>query len=1124
MGEVNRVPPVADEIDSPGHIGALLSVGGFRSPMSWLVAAVLTLVQPYIAVCQTYDVASSQTILATHAINGRPTVDLLLLTKDKKGFGVVLKQLQEDKADIKYQNAELGYFRVRARVDYALALTRNDQIDRFLIAQESSADSPYGSNLEINFSRLILPDAKEAKRRMEIDDLRAGAPELAVSSIGLAEFQSLHPSFDGRGTEVAIIEGVGVLDHPALQDDGRGNGRKIVRILSPHYYGPSPCRTEGNVANRLYDSRESGGVQVLTDKTGQFSAFGRTFTLPESGSFCAVEVELRKGGFLPPAGLRVAIVWRRGRHNAWVDVNGDGDLSHVAPTEDFNRGGKLVHIPTLRPSWENKNGVVYTYETPSLPVAMVFDDAGIPRLFGNEGHATMTSSLAAARLFSAAPEAGIVFVPANSLATALEGVIQAAQDSEIGSISASIGYAQHMPTGQSFDAVLLDRVIRLYRKPVFWAAGDDPSEMGTVESQSAASRVMSVGAYEAGETIEKLSGQNPPQRDYVGESSWGPSALGGMKPNLLAPALGLAPIPCDAGPGLSEEGAVQPPRCYGITYATSAATPIAAGAALALISGASQLNVPHDANRVSWALMAGARYLPSWPAAAQGAGLLRLPEAWDLLFRARTVPEWRVSPDIKISAPISTPLCHSPSAGNGLYESEGWTQGDSGTRNITLVRRDGPDEPIIYDIELVADDKTFSLTGGSPNHITLRRDQPAQLHVSINAMEFGLHSAQLRLIDPQLKAPVIWISMVVIVAHRLNPDNHFAQSSTFTHNELLVPSMHFVDVPDGTQVLRAQAANLEHRFEADVIPEPGSSLHLLWRLPNSTYAPPFLGDASWNSGRVSRSYPSPPYGTWQFVAWKRSLIDSKFTQETDHLDFIALAADVRGSVAPGKVGPQTVDVTSENRMGDLLSAKATLELGAMTERRIKNTSVKGMPTVSQFYVNPGTKTLRVDVRPIAGSAEYRPLLFDCTGKHEEGCDLWELPLISKQTYTIRNPSAGPWRIVVQDWKSMSQASPYVLRVIQTGERYGTVEDKAEPKPRGSGEKWSQQFLVRTAPIPFPPSATSVALIEVRDYGQEEAERNNLKDLTGEVPQRPVAVGESIVMLRRISESERRADK
>src|SRR5262249_27862787 len=159
------------------------------------------------------------------------------------------------------------------------------------------------------------------------------------------------------------------------------------------------------------------------------------------------------------------------------------------------------------------------------------------------------------------------------------------------------------------------------------------------------------------------------------------------KPNIVAPGAAISTVPAWE-PNFPLIGPLPPG--YDLLNGTSMAAPQATGGAALLISAAKQAGAQFKPDQLREAIMSSARYLPGYGASEQGAGIFQVGAAWDLLrTNLATV-------DITSAAPVATVLSGrlaTPNQGVGIYEREGWSPGQTGTRVISLTRTSGGSAP-----------------------------------------------------------------------------------------------------------------------------------------------------------------------------------------------------------------------------------------------------------------------------------------------------------------------------------------------------------------------------------------------------------------------------------------------
>jgi subtilisin family serine protease len=299
----------------------------------------------------------------------------------------------------------------------------------------------------------------------------------------------------------------------------------------------------------------------------------------------------------------------------------------------------------------------------------------------------------------------------------------------------------HLKDGRSVLGTLMSRLSRRYSKPSFWTANNDPS-MSSIVDPSIAPETISVGAYDSSESMHVHFGMKLPWRDALHQvGSEGPAGNGAAKPDLLAPSMMIGPRDgyLDSDAINSLPGLYQLPGGYMVSGGTSAATPIASGAAAVLVSAAKQSGLPHDAASIKHALVTSARYLANAGSYQQGAGLMRVGAAWEQL-KSQAEAKPLV---VDVRAPVNTASSHllaPPNQGAGLFEREGWRAGQSGVRRVTLTRRNGPAGVLRFATRWQGNrDGAFSVAPG----VELPLNKPVEVQVAIALKAEGVYSATL---------------------------------------------------------------------------------------------------------------------------------------------------------------------------------------------------------------------------------------------------------------------------------------------------------------------------------------------------------------------------------------------
>jgi len=1062
-------------------------------------------------------------------------VDLLIAADIRRADALpaIRQAVQRHGGRIMFEAPQVGYLRARLAVESARAVIRLKEVARYRIdgsTVEEFTANPFRPPPTSQGVPAAVP-LRKGKPTLDLRSLSADTPAVSSTATGAPAFREDHPAYDGRGVGIAVIEGVGEIEHPALRAamtlDGTGMRKTTGVVAVTGYDVDEPI--DGPVARRTLRMRgetftRPRALEIDTDPAGRFRFDGRNVLAPAPGKFRAALVAIGGAGNYVPSDQRLLVLWRKGERRAWIDTAGNGDLSHSTPIGDFNATGDVGHLPAIA-----KPGSRSTEAGPDGGFVLVFDSAsGLPVLYGcDHAHTTSVAGQAAGHTFgggrasSSAPNAHIVYVTGESTGSMrvsrfIEGMIQGASRSDVDVMTSSTS-AEDVEKTDSFVGYMASRVIEISRKQIFIASGNTWGITETVGSGGTSSAVAVVGGYVSRETARLLGGLDLPKADYVRTLSRGPGRLGLMKPDFVAPSTGITPTILRNAANYHAPGAWNLPRGYYQFDFSSSATPVAASVAAALISGARQEHLPHDATRIFWSLKAGARYLQDWPAHAQGAGLINLPESWRLLKLSSVLPEWRYSPRIEVSASIANRFVSSmglPPRGGGLYEREGWRVGHTGKRTLRMKRTSGPAGSVTYRMRWLGNDGTFRILSPVSESVVLPLDRWIDIDIGIEAWTAGIHSANLVLTDPEGGFDVTWISAAIVAALQLEPANGFSVSES-GEKSLMQVSPHFVNVPPRTQVLKVDAQS--HGGSFTLSEAPPIQLHTTW-LQNSSYAEDWYLTFS-GSHAGSRLYPHPAHGVWEFIGRDSGpALEERLNVSLNRhtVRFTALAAElVEARKSRDAEHSMSLRLTLQNTMGSLTAARTHVAVGARSQIHVQGWS-DGLQAAQQFFVLHGTATLRVSVRADDGKTPLRLYLYDGSpeGKQPEddeyGFKLWEVPFEPVDHIDIRRPGAGAWRVLARAANDADWNGNYTVTIIAAREEFGTARVAGEPTARRHAEIWREDAQVQVNAAKLPAGATPVAFVEICDSGAEAAETNSLP-LPGHF-QRPVAVGSAILPL------------
>jgi subtilisin family serine protease len=459
---------------------------------------------------------------------------------------------------------------------------------------------------------VLPPDtsARDQQPQPLLPAAEAFARELMpLRSTGVDRFLRLHPTYDGRGVVIAVLDGGIDPGIPGLRTTSTGE-RKILDLRD--FSG------EGIIALQPLVPRGDSALVAGHWVRG----FGRVLALNAAGPYFGGALQELALGQLPAADVNgngsgtdtLPLVVTRAS-DGWVvlsDAEGDGSLANDRPVHDFQLAKEFFGWnPPGRPPRVNF-------------AASLTDSAGAPRLdvyFDGYSHGSHVAGIAAGNdlygvtgFDGVAPGAqllGLKIARDAQEGVSVTGAIVRAMDYAIRFAAArrrplvinlSFGLANAPGVEARIDQ-LVDSILAGHPEVVMCvSAGNDGPGLGTVSSPASAERVIAVGATLAG-------GFRPPGATGLDPLMYFSSRGGPMaKPDLVAPGVAYSSVP-----GFDVRNEVK--------QGTSMASPHVAGLVALLLSGLSETGRPYSAALIRQALTATAR--PSGPHRflEEGAGL-----------------------------------------------------------------------------------------------------------------------------------------------------------------------------------------------------------------------------------------------------------------------------------------------------------------------------------------------------------------------------------------------------------------------------------------------------------------------------------------------------------------------
>ena len=954
---------------------------------------------------------------------------------------------------VRYREDDLGYLSVVIPLDQANRVAAISGIEAVDVDETIPLDDP---RPEPGGQVAPIPQTPPGPNTPALN------PYMPTGDMGAPQFVAQHPTWDGRGTTIGIIDTGVDFGHPALQTTSTGE-RKIVDWVTA---------TDPTFTNGVNNDNDATWLDMSTQVTGPtFTKDGNTYTAPSGGTYrFAVfnERDPRLGGEVGsdvnrdgnPAGSSglFGVLWDTMTNKVYVDTNQDRSFADETGMTDYKVNQQVGQFGTDNPA---------TAVTESMPFVVQTDGKNKVVNIGivSGAHGSHVAGISAANgmfggaMNGAAPGAKLVSVRVCMFTTGctahalIEGMIYAAKKANVDVINMSIGGLPALNDGNNARAALYDRLIETYKVQMFISAGNSGAGINTIGDPSVASKVMSVGSYIANATWASNYGSSATQADNLHPfSSRGPREDGGFKPQIVAPGSAVSTIPTwqRGGP---VGGTYALPAGYAMFNGTSMASPQAAGAAALLVSAAKQAGVQVKPAQLRQAMNSSARFLPGYGAYEQGNGLVRVGAAWDLLkTNAKTVD---ISSKVAVRTVLSGFLA-TPGFGQGIYDREGVKAGDSYNRAYTFTRTSGGGGTRSYAVSWVGSDGTFS----SAASIALPLNAPVTFNVTVNPTTSGVHSAILNLDDPSNPGVEAQTMNTVVAADQFTVGNNYTVTKTGTIDRNQSKSF-FVAVHAGTPALKIDmaaggaAAGLGQvrflRFHPYGVGIESNSTPFF-------YNPPVSGTVA---SATSRTAANPAPGVWEIA------VEARRTSDVLTAPFSITASILGASVSPNP------DVIASATIGVPVARSYSLTnlFGAFTGRAVGTALGSAMRSVNTI-ANLQQQTFTVVVP--AGSTSLRATI---GGTSDSAADL-DLYVLkdgvvkgqsaggdSEESVTINSPVAGTYTVLVDGYSVPAGSTTYNYVDVVVHPMFGAVALTDANVLRPAGSIWTVPGTVTANAVP-----------------------------------------------------------
>ncbi|MFD4227462.1 S8 family serine peptidase [Streptomyces sp. NPDC058545] len=895
--------------------------------------------------------AHDRTLLQKAQSKKRKTVTVLLAT-DKGDTEALRKRVRQLGGRIGKVEDALGYVRATVPTGKVTALAGFSSVRAVDLDEKITVSDP---------SPVTSKDTKDAAHEHGDDapaapgrKTPAANPYMPTQDTGATDFTATHPTWDGRGVTVGILDTGVDPSHSALRTTTTGQPKIVDWVTATDPVTDSDptwleMRTKVTASGGTFKS--SGITWNAADGNYQFALFDEDTTY---SSELGGDVN-RDGDYKDSFG----VLYRPSDHRIWVDADLDhsfGDADVVAP---YAQSGTWGRFGTDDPSTDVTEAMPFTVEyrdevdlSPrggnSVGKTASFVNIGIV----SGAHGTHVAGITAGhglfggRMNGAAPGARIVservclFASGCTSYALAEGMIDAVVDKDVDVVNLSIGGLPALNDGANVRAVLYNRLIDEYGVQIFSSAGNDGPGMNTVADPAVADKVVAVGASVSKDTWWADYGSRVSARQALFPfSSRGPREDGGFKPELVAPGAAVSSIPTwMPGEGVPQAG-YELPAGYGMFNGTSMASPQATGAAALLLSAADQAKVKVSPAALRGALTGSAHFLDDTPAYAQGTGLLDVPAAWRQLAKGGEPTAYDVTAPV---CGVLAGMLTTPKSGTGVYNR--CAPGDGGQEPGRVkaypvrLTRTGEGSGTA-DLSWVGNDGTFS----APHRIHVAKGSATTVTVRARAKDTGAHSALLRVDDPATPGVDRIVPVTVVAA--ADPAKPSYTVSDRNRVQRNATRSVFVAVPEGAAALRVDlegiAGDSQTRFLA--IDPQGKPVEDTAVSRCYTH----YSDTA-DCAPDSRTYEQPMPGVWELEVESRRtspLLDNPFRltasvqgAKLDPASSVVDEAPLHSAVemtftAVNRLAPVTAHATG-GALGALAQARVTLADQQMTGKTV----------------------------------------------------------------------------------------------------------------------------------------------------------------------------------------------
>lgn len=1015
---------------------------------------------------------------------------------------------------IRFRDDTVDYLRARVPVDSVEKLAADPSMHSLDItisgtSRTFTTDAPSGAAASGASEPAGLPVAQDTTKRSwppTLPDYPLTRRYDPLTDLNAVEFRKAHPTFDGRGVTLALIDLS--LDPllPELQVARTIDGKPTRKIVV-YETAIDPDDEDDGRWLKMNDT--------VTAVSGAFTYQGQSYKAPHDGAFrialldeakydslsrSGLDKDLNRDGNPPGSSRLFAVIWDETTGDVWVDTNQNRSFADEKRLTDYSVRQEFGVFGKDNPKTAVRESVGFAIQIDKAK-RMVAINAGVASHASLIVGSAVASRGTAGRFDGVAPGARLASVAEGGAAYGqTEAVIRALENPLVDAAwleqSSNITRPYLLRDGRLVPTVIYSRLIAKYKKPIMspthnygiFEGTDDfvlaDCAIGIGGQESKANFLANYGfKVEHDDNLLVIGGYGP-----MGNGAFGPVVI--SPSNIMSTNRGWE----DNAAGYFASVFRLPPG-YRIAGGTSTATPVATGAVAMLMSAAKQSGVKYDACRIKHALMMSARYVPHLPAYKQGNGVIDVARAWEIL---KAMDAGHTPVTITSRAPVHhaySNLLAEPNTGVGLFEQDGWNVGDRGDRTVTFTRTSGPSGDMRFAISFTGDSGTYS----APASVTLPLNTPVPVTISVAPKTTGVHSAILTLDNSAVPGHAYRMLTTIVAPDVLDASNHY---TVVTKTTVPRPEMKsfFYRVPAGAGALKVEL-ELQKRGVQLAMMRPDTRTAAPQRIVVTT-----TGRGGGGGGGGPANLPKETYVVTDPMPgiWEIRLTDTEDTRSFDweqaekgkpvpptpatisvHALGVTTSADEDGGVVLASstgasgAGP-ALSVT--NRFAEFSGGALSYPLGA--SRRVQATIHSHEQQMYEIDVPAGSVALVARAGKTSdAAADLDVYVYDCSGKECRAAGSSADPLVASgprdESVTVQNPAAGKWKIVVDAASVPSGSTTYDYLDVVFNQSFGMVAATDQPAKRAAASQWSVKTSVWTASLPEGRTPYAALLLEER---------------------------------------------